>query len=233
MVRHLGAQARRGRLIWVVFVFIVVVVVLSPLKQAILNAGSTVTRTCKRQPVFIQPFFISNRDATLRSTRQWAEGANSPSTGVHDVTQLTTEVFLEKEPQEVIEFLMKAANWPDVVISSLGVSGQVSAPLAPGDEVFEYFGVPLLWTPSIRWTCKTADRRRGILSLQSAVGVAGVADDCCMSFQASALPTGGTRLRLNMSYRPLGLLARIARPLLELDNALALKALLPWRLSDS
>mmetsp|Transcript_24054 Transcript_24054/g.79952 ORF Transcript_24054/g.79952 Transcript_24054/m.79952 type:complete len:82 (-) Transcript_24054:1556-1801(-) len=51
-----------------------------------------------------------------------------------------------------------------------------------------------------------------------------------MDFVAEKDGAGGALLRLAMSYEPLSPLANAAVPLLTLDNAIALKLLLPARL---
>lgn len=148
-----------------------------------------------------------------------------------EVVTIASEVFLDSaDPVEVLRLVSTAVNWPSIVLSSCSVAGQTTAPLAVGDVVREYFGVPLLWTPSVEWTCEAADLAQGIVDVRSASGVAGLADSCRMLFTAVRGKAGGTQLRLEMSYRPLGLLAWLARPLLEADNALALRLLVPKEL---
>eukprot|EP00931_Biecheleriopsis_adriatica_P110059 TRINITY_DN84342_c0_g1_i1.p1 TRINITY_DN84342_c0_g1~~TRINITY_DN84342_c0_g1_i1.p1 ORF type:complete len:207 (-),score=26.18 TRINITY_DN84342_c0_g1_i1:41-661(-) len=143
-----------------------------------------------------------------------------------ELVTISTDSFLEAQPDEVLAIVATAANWPSIVLSSTSVSGQTDMPLRQGDAVEEYFGLPPLWSPCVRWVCKAADFKEGVLDVRSSDGVNGLADSCRMLFTVSQ-KSGGTHLRLDMSYRPCGWLAKIARPFLEIDNTLALKVLLP------
>lgn len=147
------------------------------------------------------------------------------------LTTISTDTFLDADPAEVLAIVATASSWPSIVLSSTSVKGQTNRPLRPGDSVEEYFGVPPLWSPCVQWTCKSCDFKKGILDVQSSDGVDGLADSCRMLFTARE-EAGGTRLRLDMSYRPRGWLAKLARPLLELDNTLALRVLLPSKVKS-
>jgi hypothetical protein len=46
-------------------------------------------------------------------------------------------------PEDLQQFLATPANWPRIVLSSVGVEGaSTAAPLRPGAEVDELFGLP-------------------------------------------------------------------------------------------
>eukprot|EP00929_Paragymnodinium_shiwhaense_P112396 TRINITY_DN80655_c0_g1_i1.p1 TRINITY_DN80655_c0_g1~~TRINITY_DN80655_c0_g1_i1.p1 ORF type:complete len:313 (+),score=43.10 TRINITY_DN80655_c0_g1_i1:60-998(+) len=163
--------------------------------------------------------------------------ASSPNDGEAGTIEIVTETFLEgAKPKELVELLGTADNWPDIVMSSWEVRGKSYRIMNVGDTVEEYFGVPYIWFPSVNWTCVQADLPGGIIDVQSADGVPGLAADARMLFQisgvgATAEQGAGTKVRLAMSYRPLNPLASMARPALEVDNTVALKWLLPMKLA--
>mmetsp|Transcript_69819 Transcript_69819/g.161517 ORF Transcript_69819/g.161517 Transcript_69819/m.161517 type:complete len:230 (+) Transcript_69819:50-739(+) len=164
--------------------------------------------------------------SSRRTRRTWAQAARC-----EDLTTIVTEVELSSvTPSEALGLVSTASYWPSIVLSSWSVEGQTSLPLARGDTVKECFGVPPLWSPSVEWTCELSDLRSGIVDIRSLLGASGLADNCRMLFTAEQSESGGTKLCLEMSYRSLGLLAWLAQPLLELDNAIALRVLLPLAL---
>jgi len=94
--------------------------------------------------------------------------------------------------------------------------------------VSEVFGLPPLFPLRVQWTCVEACQESGSLAFSSPAGVAGIATDCQMVFViAPTADGGGSQLELTMSYEPSSPLASLALPVLSLDNAIALKLLLP------
>lgn len=142
------------------------------------------------------------------------------------LTTLSTEAVIDAEAADVLATVATASSWPSIVLSSTIVQGQITRPLAAGDIVEEYFGLPPFWAPCVTWTCAACDLENGILDMTSEGGVEGLADRCRMLFTVNQ-QGNFTQLRLDMSYRPLGLLARLAQPFLEADNMFALRVLLP------
>ena len=105
-----------------------------------------------------------------------------------------------------------------------------------GQTVDEVFGLPPLLPLRVRWICdrfqppsdQAAD---GSLVFSSAEGLEGVATACFMRFALNGDGQGGTELELEMEYEPVSALANIAAPVLVIDNAIALKVLLPRELA--
>ena len=65
------------------------------------------------------------------------------------------------QPQELQQFLATPANWPRIVLSSVGVEGATPAsPLRPGAEVDELFGLPPILPLRVKCRAKMALRGR-------------------------------------------------------------------------
>ena len=134
-------------------------------------------------------------------------------------------------PQELQQFLATPANWPRIVLSSVGVEGaSTAAPLRPGAEVDELFGLPPVLPLRVKWRCEAAGA--STLDVRSADGLAGVATDCRMDFSIEA-DGDASVVDLAMSYEPASPLAVLAAPVLIVDNWLALNVLLPRAFSGS
>eukprot|EP00584_Thalassiosira_punctigera_P004315 CAMPEP_0172534820 /NCGR_PEP_ID=MMETSP1067-20121228/7059_1 /TAXON_ID=265564 ORGANISM="Thalassiosira punctigera, Strain Tpunct2005C2" /NCGR_SAMPLE_ID=MMETSP1067 /ASSEMBLY_ACC=CAM_ASM_000444 /LENGTH=336 /DNA_ID=CAMNT_0013319665 /DNA_START=91 /DNA_END=1101 /DNA_ORIENTATION=+ len=133
----------------------------------------------------------------------------------------------------------------------------VEQPLPVGQTVDEIFGLPPVLPLAVRWTCtksvlassgSTDGKKRtpgfwgipanrpplssgGRLEFSSADGLENVARNCRMNFDVQR--QGGnngeqnTKLVLDMSYEPVSPLAVLAVPVLTVDNAIAIKFLLP------
>ena len=150
----------------------------------------------------------------------------APATGLRLVTTATVPASAAR----VISFLATPTNWPSVVLSSHSVEGvdgaAIGAPLKVGDAVDEIFGAPPLLPLRVRWTCTRADAEEGRLTFASPTGLSGVASQCAMDFTVAADGEGQSSVELAMEYEPLNPIARLATPLLAMDNFLALKVLL-------
>jgi len=134
-------------------------------------------------------------------------------------------------PQELQQFLATPANWPRIVLSSVGVEGaSTAAPLRPGAEVDELFGLPPVLPLRVKWRCEAAGANS--LDVRSADGLDGVATDCRMDFSIEA-DGDASVVDLAMSYEPASPLAVLAAPVLIVDNWLALNVLLPRAFSGS
>ena len=128
-------------------------------------------------------------------------------------------------PAELQQFLATPANWPRIVLSSVGVEGaSTAAPLRPGAEVDELFGLPPILPLRVKWRCEAAGANT--LDVRSEDGLAGVATDCRMDFSIEA-DGDASVVDLAMSYEPASPLALLAAPVLVVDNWLALNVLLP------
>ena len=66
------------------------------------------------------------------------------TTSVATALTLTTRSRIPNaQPQQLQQFLATPSNWPRIVLSSVGVEGAATAaPLRPGSEVDELFGLP-------------------------------------------------------------------------------------------
>jgi hypothetical protein len=134
-------------------------------------------------------------------------------------------------PQELQQFLATPANWPRIVLSSVGVEGAAPAsPLRPGSEIDELFGLPPVLPLRVKWRCEAAGANS--LDVRSADGLEGVATDCRMDFAIEA-DGDASIVDLAMSYEPASPLALLAAPVLIVDNWLALNVLLPRAFSGS
>jgi hypothetical protein len=152
--------------------------------------------------------------------------------GVTTALTLTTRSRVPNStPQELQKFLATPANWPRIVLSSVGVEGAATAaPLRPGTEVDELFGLPPILPLRVKWRCE--DASSNTLDVRSSDGLAGVATDCRMDFAIEA-DGDASVVDLAMSYEPASPLALLAAPVLIVDNWLALNVLLPRAFSGS
>jgi len=156
---------------------------------------------------------------------------------------VTTTALPGVAPERAIRFLATPANWPKVVLSSWSVRGDsVEEPLGEGASVDEIFGLPPVLPLEVRWTCTSRDESSAVFD--SPAGLTNVAKNCRMEFDAADDGVGGTSLTLVMSYDAVSTrivtdlfgtfdvsLAELAAPILVVDNAIALKLLLPSKLS--
>ena len=134
-------------------------------------------------------------------------------------------------PQQLQQFLATPANWPRIVLSSVGVEGaSTDAPLRPGSEVDELFGLPPILPLRVKWRCESAGANT--LDVRSEGGLEDVATDCRMDFAIEA-DGDASVVDLAMSYEPASPLALLAAPVLVVDNWLALNVLLPRAFSGS
>ena len=152
---------------------------------------------------------------------------------------------------ELQSFLATSENWPRIVASSVAVEspndgggggggggGDVGSPLQPGETVDEIFGLPPVLPLRVSWTCVANDAALGLLDVISKAGLEGVAKECRMRFLVADAPgseggdEAGADVELTMSYEPTSPIAVAAAPILALDNAFALKVLLPLALQQ-
>jgi glutaredoxin len=144
------------------------------------------------------------------------------------VRLITTASLPSVSPQATISFLATPANWPAIVLSSWSVKGNnVDRPVAVGETVDEIFGLPPLLPLKVSWTCTSIDDSAAVFDSPS--GLAGVAKNCRMDFAANDDGASGTLLVLEMSYESVTPLADVAAPVLVIDNAIALKLILPCK----
>lgn len=145
---------------------------------------------------------------------------------VRCITLRTSSSVIPAQGTQVLEFLATTQNWPRIVLSSVGVEGiGIASPIKPHQSVNEIFGAPPLLPLNIEWVCETV--KYPTLSMISATGVPGIANECEMKFTITKSDSQTTTVELMMSYVPQSPLAYIAIPALALDNAFALKVLLP------
>mmetsp|Transcript_12015 Transcript_12015/g.35131 ORF Transcript_12015/g.35131 Transcript_12015/m.35131 type:complete len:176 (-) Transcript_12015:54-581(-) len=149
---------------------------------------------------------------------------------------VTTSNIRGVRPDDLHRFLATPTNWPKIVASSQSVrppgdgpSNRVDVPLRVGERVEEIFGLPPILPLSVSWECVQSDVSNGALDFYSADGLRGIAKDCRMKFRIMSTKGdgSGSDVTLTMIYEPLSPLAVLATPVLTLDNALALKLLLP------
>ncbi|CAM9510288.1 unnamed protein product [Heterosigma akashiwo] len=129
---------------------------------------------------------------------------------------------------EVQNFIATTSNWPKIVLSSVAVEGSnCDKPLKRGETVKEVFGFPPIIPLDVEWKCVENDLSTGTLNVFSEQGLAGVASNCRMLFDIQPYEGTGCTVDLEMSYEPQSPLAVLAQPVLSVDNAFALKVLLP------
>ena len=161
------------------------------------------------------------------------------------ISLTTTTVLPHSSPKELHSFLSSPCNWPKIVASSHSVeapSGRdldLNQPLEVGDAVDEVFGLPPLLPLSVRWICvqsiQPTSQQDGLLEFTSQDGVPGIASECRMLFnfkkQKDMEEKSVPLVSLQMDYKPESPIAILAAPILSVDNALALKILLPSALA--
>jgi hypothetical protein len=155
----------------------------------------------------------------------------------HAISLKTTSRIKGRSRAEVFSFLSTPSNWPKIVLSSWSVDGAaVDKPLKQRDTVKESFGLPPLLPLYVDWECTKSDPKSGLLDVKSPGGVGGLASDCRMLFQVGEHHyDGGERssaatVCLTMEYEPRNILAKLAVPVLVMDNFIALNILLPYAL---
>eukprot|EP01083_Nonionella_stella_P163537 538538_1 len=141
---------------------------------------------------------------------------------------------------ELHNFLATPTNWPKIVASSHSVkcpsfsTNPVDSPLAVGDYVEEVFGLPPILPLSVVWQCVVSDVSRGKLEFSSESGVPMLAKKCKMNFTIEDAPESGDgcRVELAMEFEPENPIVYAGIPILNADNSLALKVLLPMAISN-
>lgn len=132
--------------------------------------------------------------------------------------------------QDLQDFLATPTNWPKIVLSSQSVeslSNRVDKPLVPGEEVKEVFGLPPLLPLNVCWKCNRNDE--DLLEFLSPEGLPNIARNCRMSFNFQEDASQDVSVVLTMEFDPLSPLALASIPLLSVDNAIAMRLLLPFR----
>jgi len=170
---------------------------------------------------------------------------NVPLSAAYSPVSLTTRSTLNKATgEELHRFLGSPSNWPKIVLSSHSVESpdrkNLEKPLMIGEDVNEIFGLPPFFPLSINWKCiesvPPTESKSGRIEFYSQDGVPGVASDCRMTFdiETSIIDTSKDEddysvvdLTLQMEYEPRSPIAILASPILTVDNAVALKLLLP------
>jgi hypothetical protein len=77
------------------------------------------------------------------------------------LTLTTRSRIPNAQPQQLQQFLATPANWPRIVLSSVGVEGAATdAPLRPGSEVDELFGLPPVLPLRVKCRAKAKLSRR-------------------------------------------------------------------------
>lgn len=163
------------------------------------------------------------------------------SSAYSPISLSTKSKLPQTPPDEIFQFIASPANWPKIVASSSSVESpsnskknvDLTQPLPQGQSVNEIFGLPPLFPLSVTWQCVKSipptNTRSGRLEFYSIDGVPGIATRCKMNFDIDTSTTNerGSNLSLEMEYEPQSPLAVLATPILTVDNALALKVLLP------
>lgn len=150
----------------------------------------------------------------------------------------TQSKLTQTPPDELYRFLASPNNWPKIVASSASVESSqgvdLERPLQVGKNVDEIFGLPPILPLSVTWTCVKSvaptKLKAGRLEFYSCDGVPGIASQCKMNFDIennNNNNAAGSNLSLEMEFQPESPIAILATPVLTLDNALALKVLLP------
>ena len=104
-------------------------------------------------------------------------------------------------------------------------------PMKVGDTVDEIFGLPPILPLSVSWTC--VEEKPGRLDMRAPNGLSGIASNCRMLFDITPSRernVEAVQVDLTMEYEPENILAQLALPILIVDNAIALKVLLPYAL---
>lgn len=145
------------------------------------------------------------------------------------ITLRTSTTIKDISGPDLLNFLSVPSNWPRIVLSSNSVKGpKIDEPLQKGAKVSELFGLPPLLPLEIEWNC--VSNTYPILDVASP-GVTGIASDCQMLFTVDEMNNDAV-VNLEMTYTPVSPLAILAVPVLSIDNAIAVKALLPFIVSS-
>lgn len=165
----------------------------------------------------------------------------------------STSTIKGRSTQELQTFLATPTNWPSIVASSFGVEeadaavgkkkakiNAVDRPLKKGERVKEIFGLPPLLPLAVTWTCQqnvvTKPNKKqgggGCLEFFSADGLGGIAENCSMKFDISAVGDD-TKVDMTVEIDPVNPIANLAPLVLKVDNDLALKVLLPLALKNA
>jgi hypothetical protein len=161
--------------------------------------------------------------------------ANFHFSCAHAISLRTTTRIKGRSQADVFSFLSTPSNWPKIVLSSWSVdAAAVDKPLKPKDTVKEIFGLPPILPLCVDWECTKSDPKSGLLDVKSPEGVRGLASNCRMLFQVESdndfeecSSSCSTTVCLTMEYEPSSILAKLAVPILAMDNFIALQILLP------
>jgi hypothetical protein len=190
---------------------------------------------------YTKHFWIMKKNIILTIVALLATSATL-SSAYSPISLSTKSKLPQTPPDELFQFLASPANWPKIVASSSSVESppngkkknvvDLTQPLPQGQSVNEIFGLPPLFPLSVTWQCVKSipptNTRIGRLEFYSIDGVPGIATRCKMNFDIdSTTNERGSNLSLEMEYEPQSPLAVLATPILTVDNALALKVLLP------
>lgn len=200
------------------------------------------TLKCSSFPIFILTIAISN----LRTVSSLISLRTQTSIPLH-LDNDGRSPYAKKE--YVLGFLATASNWPKIVLSSVGVEDYqelksstiktkgneiVNRPMRKGEKVDEIFGLPPILPLSVTWECVETNSKLGVLDVRSKDGLKGIASDCRMLFEFKEATENknkgsNTKVDINlvMEYEPQNILGVLAIPILTIDNAIALKVLLP------
>jgi hypothetical protein len=134
------------------------------------------------------------------------------------------------------KYLGTPSHWPEIVLSSHSVKpsfskNRIDTPLKVGDYVEEVFGLPPILPLSVIWQCAVSDVNQGILEFYSQDGVPGFARQCKMRFEIREIGSTKCNVDLIMEFEPTNPIVPLGVPLLNIDNNLALKVLLPRAIS--
>lgn len=106
--------------------------------------------------VTTRPSRAANHDARMPRSLSFLACASVATA----LTLTTRSRIPNAQPQELQQFLATPANWPRIVLSSVGVEGaSTAAPLRPGSEVDELFGLPPVLP--LRVKCRAKSNCRG------------------------------------------------------------------------
>mmetsp|Transcript_8737 Transcript_8737/g.13214 ORF Transcript_8737/g.13214 Transcript_8737/m.13214 type:complete len:188 (-) Transcript_8737:14-577(-) len=167
-------------------------------------------------------------------------------------TITSTSTIKGRSTAELQTFLATPTNWPSIVLSSFGVEeadavenkrakiNAVDRPLKKGERVKEIFGLPPLLPLAVTWTCQQnvvikPNKKQvggGCLEFFSADGLSGIAENCSMKFEISAVGDD-TKVDMTVEIDPVNPIANLAPLVLKVDNDLALKVLLPLALKNA
>ncbi|KAL3764971.1 hypothetical protein ACHAWO_000197 [Cyclotella atomus] len=151
--------------------------------------------------------------------------------------QLRSSSTVSTSKEVLHKYLGTPSHWPEIVLSSHSVKrpsfskNPVDSPLKVGDYVEEVFGLPHILPLSVVWQCVVSDVSQGVLEFNSKDGVPGFARQCKMRFEMRGIATDKCNVDLIMEFEPTNPILPLGVPLLNIDNNLALKVLLPRAIS--